>query len=72
MIEIAVSRDQRRSHLAMRWSVTAFVRRSIAWWDYDVDRWVQDNPIRSYTAMHQLARLASWYGEQRNAHHDAG
>lgn len=44
--------------------VTAFVGASIVWWDYDVDRWLQRQPDSfAYTAMHQLARLASWYGE---------
>jgi len=48
--------------------VTAAVGASIVWWDDDVDRWVQRKPDSfAYNAVHQLSRLASWYGEN-NTH----
>jgi membrane-associated phospholipid phosphatase len=55
-----MSSDEAAATLA----VTAVTGASIVWWDDDADRWVQRQPDSfAYTAMHQLARLASWYGE---------
>jgi membrane-associated phospholipid phosphatase len=37
---------------------------SIIWWDDGIDRMVQRRPDSfPYNAMHQISRLASWYGE---------
>lgn len=45
-------------------AVTAVTGASIVWWDDDVDRWVQRQPDSfAYAAMHQLSRIADWYGE---------
>lgn len=44
--------------------VTAVVGASIVWWDEDIDLMVQRRPDSfPYTAMHQLSRIADWYGE---------
>jgi membrane-associated phospholipid phosphatase len=44
--------------------VAALVGASIVWWDEDVDLMVQRRPDSlPYHAMHQLSRIADWYGE---------
>ena len=52
----------------MTLGATALTGASIIWWDDDIDRMVQRQPDSfPYQAIHQLSRLASWYGES-NAH----
>ncbi len=44
--------------------VAAFTGASIIWWDDDVDAMVERRPDSfPYQALHQISRLASWYGE---------
>ena len=66
LLEAPFHMDDKAAYLTL--GATALTGASIIWWDDDVDRLVQRQPDSfPYQAMHQLSRLASWYGES-NAH----
>jgi hypothetical protein len=67
LFEAPFHMDKDAAYLTL--GVTAVTGASIIWWDDDIDRYVQRKPDSfPYNAMHQLSRIASWYGESnRNA-----
>lgn len=66
LFEAPFHMDKESAYLTL--GATALTGASIIWWDDDVDRMVQRQPDSfPYQAIHQISRLASWYGES-NAH----
>ncbi len=67
LFEAPFHMDEETAYVTL--GATALTGASIIWWDDDIDRMVERRPDSfPYNAMHQLSRLASWYGESnRNA-----